>query len=204
MKHAVIVAHPNADSYTAALASAYREAGLAAGHEVIFRDLYAMGFDPRLAESEIPWSPHFALKDDVIAERALLQDVDVFAFFYPLWLNSPPAILKGYLERVFGLGFAYRREGAGNAPLLKGRKMISFTASGAPTEWVIQSGAWAAMRTLFDSHFATVCGLEVVDHVHFGGIHPGIRADSVRNDGDTVRATLARHFAARPRLAAAG
>ncbi|MEI9990992.1 MAG: NAD(P)H-dependent oxidoreductase [Rhizomicrobium sp.] len=204
MKHAVIVAHPNTESFTASLASAYREAGLAAGHDVIFRDLYAMGFDPRLAESEIPWSKHFALKDDVIAERALLQDVEVFAFFYPIWLNSPPSILKGYLERVFGLGFAYRREGAGNAPLLKGRKMISFTASGAPTEWVIQSGAWAAMRTLFDSHFAAVCGMEVVDHAHFGGIHPGIRADSVQNDAETVRATFAKHFIEPPRLVAAG
>jgi len=204
MKHAVIVAHPNAASYTATLAAAYREAGLSSGHEVIFRDLYAMGFDPRLAESEIPWSDHFALKDDVVAERALLADVDVFVLFYPIWLNSPPAILKGYLERIFGLGFAYRREGAGNAPLLKGKKLMSFTASGAPTEWVIQSGAWAAMRTLFDSHFASVCGLEVVDHVHFGGIHPGIRADSVENDADTVRATFAKHFAPRPRLVATG
>ena len=204
MKHAVIVAHPNPDSYTTSLASAYREAGLAAGDEVIFRDLYAMGFDPRLAESEIAWSKHFALKDDVIAERAVLQDVDVFAFFYPIWLNSPPPILKGYLERIFGLGFAYRREGAGNAPLLRGRKMISFTASGAPTEWVIQSGAWAAMRTLFDSHFAAVSGLEVVDHVHFGGIHPGIRADSVESDRETVRATFARHFAPAIRRSAVG
>ncbi len=203
MKHAVIVAHPNPDSFTASLAAAYREAGLAAGHEVLYRDLYAMGFDPRLSESEIPWSKQFALKDDVIAERGLLNDVDVFAFFYPIWLNAPPAILKGYLERIFGLGFAYRREGAGNAPLLKGRRMISFTASGAPTEWVIQSGAWAAMRTLFDSHFAAVCGLEVVDHLHFGGIHPGIRADSVEGDRDAVRTTFARHFAPGLNLAAA-
>ncbi len=130
--------------------------------------------------------------------------MDVFALFYPIWLNSPPAILKGYLERVFGFGFAYRREGAGNAPLLKGRKLISVSASGAPTEWVIQSGAWAAMRTLFDSHFAAVSGLEVVDHLHFGGIHPGIRADSVESDMETVRKAFAKHFVPQPRLAAAG
>jgi NAD(P)H dehydrogenase (quinone) len=203
MKHAVIVAHPNPQSYTAAMASAYREAGLGGGYEVVYRDLYAMGFDPRLEASEIPWTENFALKDDVVAERALLADVDVFVFFYPIWLNSPPSILKGYFERVFGLGFAYRHVGTGNAPLLKGRKMLSFTSSGAPTEWVIQSGAWAAMRTLFDSHFAAVCGLEVVDHVHFGGIHPGIRPDSVKEDMETVRGTFAKHFAPRPRIVSA-
>jgi NAD(P)H dehydrogenase (quinone) len=196
MKHAVVVAHPNTQSYTMALAAAWREAALARGHAVAFRDLYRMGFDPVLKPGEIPWTDGFAPAADVIAEREVLEDAEVFAFFYPIWFNAPPAILKGYLERVFGLGFAYRREGAANVPLLKGRKFLSFTASGAPTEWVIQSGAWSAMRTLFDSHFAAVCGMEVLDHVHFGGVTPGIRADSVQADLATVRKTFAKHFGA--------
>ncbi len=194
MKHAVILAHPNKESYVASLAAAYREAGLAHKHEVIFRDLYQMHFDPCLPESELPWSKHYALRDDVIAEREVLKDAGVFAFFYPIWLNAPPAILKGYMERVFGLNFAYRRDASGTVPLLKGRRFISFSASGAPMEWVVQTGAWAAMRNLFDSHFASVCGLEMVDHIHFGGIVPGIRADSVERDMETVRKTLAKHF----------
>lgn len=194
MKHAVILAHPRSDSFVGSIASAYREEGLARGHEILFRDLYRMKFDPCLHESEIPWSDHFALRDDVLAERELLKDVNVFVLCYPIWLNSPPAILKGYLERVFGMGFAFRREATGNAPLMMGKKLISFTSSGAPTEWVIQSGAWQAMRTLFDGHFAAVCGLQLVDHVHFGGVVPGIRADSVEADMETTRKTFDRHF----------
>jgi NAD(P)H dehydrogenase (quinone) len=194
MKHAVILAHPRSDSFVGSIASAYREEGLARGHEILFRDLYRMKFDPCLHESEIPWSNHFALRDDVLAERELLKDVNVFVMCYPIWLNSPPAILKGYLERVFGMGFAFRREATGNAPLMMGKKLISFTSSGAPTEWVIQSGAWQAMRTLFDGHFAAVCGLQLVDHVHFGGVVPGIRADSVESDMETTRKTFDRHF----------
>jgi len=195
MRHAVIVAHPSLQSYTSSMASSYREAGLAAGHDVIYRDLYRMDFDPSLAESELPWAKSYALRDDVIAEREILKDVDVFALFYPLWLNAQPAILKGYLERVFGMGFAYRREGSANVPMLKGKRLISFTNSGAPTEWVIQSGAWQAMRTLFDGHFAAVCGLEVVDHIHFGGVVPGIRADSVKADMSKVAKVFEKHFA---------
>jgi len=195
MKHAVIVAHPSRDSFTSTVASTYRDAGLAASHDVIYRDLYAMHFDPCLPEAELPWSKHFAVRDDVLAERALLDNVDVFAVFYPLWLNAPPAILKGYFERVFGMGFAYRSDGRANAPMLARRKFISFTSSGAPTEWVIQSGAWHSMRALFDSHFATVCGLEVVDHIHFGSIVPGIRADSVERDLERVRQAFKSHFA---------
>jgi NAD(P)H dehydrogenase (quinone) len=198
MKHAVIVAHPSKNSFTSTVASTYRDAGLAAGQEVIYRDLYAMHFDPCLPEVELPWSMNFAVRDDVLAERALLNDVDVFALFYPMWLNAPPAILKGYLERVFGIGFAYRSEGSGNAPMLVRRKLICFTSSGAPSEWVIQSGAWHSMRALFDSHFATVCGLEVTDHIHFGGIVPGIRADAVERDLERVRNVFNKNFSCRP------
>ena len=94
MKHAVILAHPRSDSFVGSIASAYREEGLARGHEILFRDLYRMKFDPCLHESEIPWSNHFALRDDVLAERELLKDVNVFVLCYPIWLNSPPAILR--------------------------------------------------------------------------------------------------------------
>ena len=110
--------------------------------------------------------------------------------------NPPEYSPLALYTRVFGMGFAYKREGAANVPLLKGRKMLSVTSSGAPTEWVIQSGAWAAMRTLFDGHFAAVCGLEVVDHIHFGGVTPGIRADSVTGDMEKVRKTFTQRFGA--------
>jgi NAD(P)H dehydrogenase (quinone) len=72
--------------------------------------------------------------------------------------------------------------------------LISFTSSGAPTEWVVDSGAWDAARRLFDKHFADVCGLELVDHVHFGGIVPGVRADVVARHLDIVRTTIGKYF----------
>ena len=130
------------------------------------------------------------------AERTLLDNVDVFsALFYPFWLNAPPAILKGYLERVFGMGFAYRPSSAGTEQLLAGRTLISFSSSGAPDAWVKSTGAWDALRTLFDGHFAAVCGLTIVDHVHFGSIVPGMRPDAVERHLAQVRATVGRHFA---------
>lgn len=124
----------------------------------------------------------------------MLARINVFAFVYPFWLNTQPAMMKGYIERVFGLGFAYGVTGAGNVPLLRSRKMISFTSSGAPTDWVVSTGSFEAARKLFDEYFAAVCGLEVVDHVHFGGLVPGIRADVVSRHLDHVRDVVAKHF----------
>jgi NAD(P)H dehydrogenase (quinone) len=197
MQHVLIVAHPNPKSFVAAMAMAYGEAAESLGHKTAMRDLYGMGFDPCLKADELPTAPGFAPRGDAVGERMILRDTDVFALFYPFWLNAPPAILKGYLDRVFGMGFAYGR--GGNSPLLGGRKLISFTSSGAPSEWVTETGALGAVRSLVDEHVAAVCGLRLAGHVHFGGIVPGIRTDVVLRHLEEVRETVRERFAPHPK-----
>lgn len=194
MQHAIIVAHPNPDSFNQSVVRTYATALADKGHQVIVRDLYAMDFDPRLKAEEIPGAKNFAPKDDVKRERELLSGVRAFAFVYPLWLNAPPAILKGYLDRVFGMGFAYGPGGGGTMPLLSGRSLMVFTSSGAPTDWVKETGAFDALSKLFDQHFASVCGLKILDHVHFGNVVPGMRPDAIERLLASVRAGAAKHF----------
>lgn len=187
MKQALIVVHPRARSFTLAMAEAYAEAARAEGAQVDLRDLYRMGFDPLLHAHELPGHDDFAPRADVVAERAAIADADLFAFFYPLWFNAPPAMLKGYVERVFGMGFGYSPFGReGNRPLLSGRKLVSFTSSGAPQHWVESSGAWDAMRRHFDDHFAAVTGLESLGHFNIGGVGSGIRGDVVARHAQDV------------------
>ncbi len=198
MKHAVIVSHPDPTSFTVSMAQAYAAALLGQGHEVLIRNLYALGFDPRLAADEIPRPGGFAPHTDVRAERALLRDVGGFAFFYPVWFNAPPAMLKGYIDRVFGMGFGYGMGEGGNAPLLTGRSMISVTSSGAPKSWMVETGAWDALRKLFDEHVARVCGLTLLDHLHFGAISPNITEEAVEACAEQVRAAAVKHFGRSP------
>jgi NAD(P)H dehydrogenase (quinone) len=152
-----------------------------------------MGFDPCLKAQEIP-GPGHVLFPDIEAERALLRDCDVFAFFYPLWLNTPPAMLKGYLERVFGWGFAYGGESHSYNPLLSGRTLISFSSSGAPLGWLKQIGAFDALCVIFDDYFAKLCGMSSLDHVHVGGVVPGASATFVEARLADVRKTVHQHF----------
>lgn len=193
MKHVVIFAHPKAESFTGSVANAYAEAAAGLGHQIVMRDLYRMHFDPRLPEDELPFAGGAHPRPDVAAERQLLADADVFALIYPFWLNAPPAILKGYLDRVFGYGFAYGKSGR-SEPLLQGKRLIIFSSSGAPLDWVRGTGAFGAVEKLFDSYFAELCGLAFVDHVHFGGIVPMIRADAVAAKLDSVREAVKKHF----------
>ena len=136
----------------------------------------------------------FSPAADVVAEREILQDADIFVLVYPLWLNTPPTMMKGYLERVFGFGFAYGGRGESAKQLLKGRKLLAFSSSGAPAEWVARTGAMAAIHTLFDDYFATLCGLDFLDHVHFGQILPGATADFVQARLAEVRTAFQHHF----------
>lgn len=177
---AVIAAHPRKRSFTLTMADAFADTARAAGCEVEMRDLYRLRFDPRLRAEEIPDHLDVTVRPDVARERAAIAGADIFAFFYPLWFNATPAMMKGYVERVFGMDFGYSAiQAGGNQPRLGGRKMVTFTSSGAPQEWVEASGAWSAMQTHFDEHFAAMTGMEVIGHHNFGGVGGGMRKDSV-------------------------
>lgn len=187
MKHAVILAHPAHKSLNAAIAQTYRAAAEEIGHAVDIRDLYAMRFDPCLKAAEIPGPKAPVFRDDVVRERARLAEIDVFVFVYPFWFNAPPAILKGYVDRVFGMGFGFKPGLGGNSPALTGRKLVSFSTSGAPDHWVRDTGAMTALTRLFDDHLAGTCGLTVVDHLHFGGMVSGITEEAVGDVLSRVR-----------------
>lgn len=195
MKHAIIVGHPDAQSFNVSVANAYAEAAAELGHETVLRDLYRIGFDPCLKATERPDAPNFTIADDVRIEQDLLTDCDVFVLVYPIWLGAPPAILKGYIERVFNHGFAFDAFHAGRAqPLLTGKKMISFTSSGSTRAWLEENGVWESLRTIFDDYVAKGCGLEVVDHHHFPSVNPGLGERWVIENLATVRGKFRSHF----------
>jgi len=140
---------------------------------------------------------------DVAAERALLADADVFVLIYPIWFGSTPAILKGYIERVFGVGFGYASvKGGGNKPLLTGRKMISFTSTGSENTWLVDSGSWNAVRKVFNERLASACGLESIEHVNFGGVDADMPAGRVEEAVSEVREVVAEVFPAERRARA--
>jgi NAD(P)H dehydrogenase (quinone) len=195
MKHAIIVGHPDPASFTLAMAKAYSDHLSARGHTVITRDLYRLKFDPRLQLSEMPDRPSWAPAPDVETEREVLRDADVFAFIYPLWFNSPPAIVKGYIDRVFGEGFGYAHlHAGGQEPLLTNRHLIHITASGSSSAWLNEQGAAGSARTLFEDTFARVCGMRARPHIHFDCIVPGLAPRWVAQNLKTLETKLSEYF----------
>jgi NAD(P)H dehydrogenase (quinone) len=196
MKHIIVVAHPNPKSLNAEIAQAYAAAAGELGQETLIRNLYCSRFDPCLKSEETPGRSGYTMHPDVLGERELLAAAEVFALVYPLWFNAPPAMMKGYVDRVFSMGFGYEPGGdGGNTSLLDGKKLISFTTSGAPDAWVKDTGALEHLIQGFDRHLAAVCGMTCIDHINFGGITPGITKAAVDEILRQVRATVRRAFA---------
>jgi len=190
MTYAVILAHPKPTSFCAAIARTCLETLQVAGKTAILRDLYAMDFDPRLKSSEMPTPQGWTMAPDVVAERQRLSDAAGFIFVYPFWCNAPPAILKGYVDRVLSMGFGYLPNPHGGDPLLVGKTLLSFSTSGAPEEWVHSTGALNALMTVFDLHLSAVCGLRVAGHEHFGEVVPMMTQEAGANVLARVANTL--------------
>ena len=193
MKVAVVLAHPNPESFNASIAKTCVSELLTLGHEPLLRDLYWMNFDPRLKRAEIPKDTGYEAASDVLKERRKLAAMDAFILVYPFWFNAPPAILKGYVDRVFSMDFGYAPDFGGTRPLLSGKKLLSLSTSGAPDHWVRSTGALEALMQVFDYHLGSVCGL-TTSHTHFGGIAPNLTPEAAEEVFEQARHVLQRQF----------
>lgn len=104
----VILAHPLKESFAASAARTVVETLGSHGHEVDFLDLYAEDFDPRLSADERVrmMEPDYDIST-VEPLVARLRAADALIFVFPQWWFNLPAILKGYVDRVFAPGVAY-------------------------------------------------------------------------------------------------
>ncbi|MFE9565624.1 NAD(P)H oxidoreductase [Streptomyces sp. NPDC006487] len=118
----VVLAHPRGDSLTAQLARRAVARLEADGHTVDVLDLHAEGFDPRMGtEDEPDWSdPGKEYSAEARTHMDRIATAEILVVVFPLWWFGLPAILKGWIDRVWNNGFAYglRR------PLLKGKRMV--------------------------------------------------------------------------------
>jgi NAD(P)H dehydrogenase (quinone) len=108
MQILVILGHPNPESFNHAIAAQVCATLREVGHDVILHDLYAEGFDPILPAAEIPREG--PLTAEIARHCEELAEADGIVIIHPNWWGQPPAILKGWVDRVMRPGVAYRFE----------------------------------------------------------------------------------------------
>lgn len=171
MKTLIVLAHPNAKSFNSAVVDKIEETLKNKGEEVVVRELYKMKFEPVLTWQEMDEQRSGTIKEDILAEQKLIDECEHLIFVYPLWWTSLPAILKGYIDRVFAYGYAYAFSEDGNVQgLLKGKKATLITTYGTPKEIYDTSGMNDAIRKTVDTGIFEFCGMEVKEHIFLGGV----------------------------------
>jgi putative NADPH-quinone reductase len=136
MRVLVLYAHPNPESFAAALHGTVVEALTAAGHEVDDCDLYAEGFDPVLSRAERVGYHDLATNTDPVAGYvARVQAAEALVLCFPVWNFGYPAILKGFFDRVFLPGISFKLvDGKVRPNLWNIRRLVAVTTYGG-TRW---------------------------------------------------------------------
>jgi putative NADPH-quinone reductase len=171
MRVLIVHSHPCPDSFNAALMRASRDALTRAGHEVRVIDLYAEGFQPVLTRAQ--WKAYEAgeAQADGVAEHiAALRWAEGLVFVYPTWWYGLPAMLKGWLDRVWlpGVAFSMPQPNETIRPQLTHIRRLGVVTTcgaswwltqlvGAPGKKLLLRGCRALMapgcRTTFVAHY---------------------------------------------------
>lgn len=214
MKNVLLVlAHPDPASLNAQLLRAAQEELQALGHKVLVSDLHAQGWKAIYDEHDFPSrldrrhlnfvaeSGHAyrngTQTPDVRAEQDKLLAADAVVFQFPLWWFSMPAMMKGWIERIFayGLAYGYRDEGNryryGEGGLQGKRALLSVTIGGPETDYAPRGINGQLDELLFPITHGTLffTGMEVLPTVAAYDVHR-LNADGIEQAKAVLRGRM--------------
>ncbi|MBS1128262.1 MAG: dehydrogenase (Quinone) [Nitrospirae bacterium] len=195
MKISVILGHPKRGSFNHAIAGTVVQTLKTNGHEVAFHDLYQEAFDPVLPDVELPKGavvPALIMRhcDEIAA-------ADGIVIVHPNWWGQPPAIVKGWIDRVIRPGVAYEfKEGDSGegipVGLLRAKSALIFNTSNTEAQREQEVFGDPLERIWKDCIFG-LCGVKQVNRRTFGVM---VMSTEQQREAwlDEVRETVGRCF----------
>jgi NAD(P)H dehydrogenase (quinone) len=179
MKVSIILGHPYEQSFNHAIAKTVSDTLLGNRHDVYFHDLYAEGFNPVMSKEEL--STDQSTDPLLIRHAREIREVDGIVVIHPNWWGQPPAILKGWVDRVLRQEVAYTFEPGdrgGGLPigLLRAKAGLILNTSNTPEEREI-SVFGDPLEKIWRSCIFAFCGVQTFDRIMFRVV-----ADSTDDD----------------------
>lgn len=183
MKALIVYAHHEPTSFTSALKNVSVQTLEANGHQVTVSDLYGQGFHPNaekfdftvmssesfnyMHEQKNAAMHSMAFAPDIASEITKLKEADLLIFHFPLWWSSLPAIMKGWLDRVFAMGVAWDSRGqVFSEGLLRGKQAMVVTSTSEPGDNYQPNGIYKGTveQMLHPFMYGTLayCGIDVL------------------------------------------
>lgn len=177
-----VYAHHEPSSMTASLQHTADQILRQQGHTIITSDLYAMNWQAAAQKWDFATlsGKHFNYRfeqkiaakagdqfaPDILGEIQKLKAADLILFHFPLWWGAPPAILKGWLDRVMAMGVAWDGEHVFENGLLHGKKALVVVTAGSPESFYTPAGQQKGsltqlLKPLLHSTLA-YCGIKVL------------------------------------------
>ena len=161
MKACIVFAHEGDHSFNHEILARVKKSCEAANIQYVIRDLYEMNFQPVFTALDMKRIEHRNPSSDIEEEQSLITESDILIMIYPVWWWSPPAILKGYLDRVFTNGFAFRYEEDGPVGILRNKRAFVFTTTRESAKEMAEKGLDLVVRKQIVEGTLEMIGYEV-------------------------------------------
>lgn len=164
----IVFGHPNPDSFNGAILKTIENKLEEKQYEYISKNLYQLNFNPILTIDDFGRMENSTVADDIALEHADIEWAKNIIFIYPVWWAGPPAIVKGWVDRVLNKGFAYVPQEDGTVKgLLSDKTVMIITTSGSDEETMVQSGMEDAMKKIMLEGTLGFCGINNMFYQNF-------------------------------------
>ena len=174
-----VVCHPNPASFSHAVAQQFVVGAQSVGHSTEVADLYVEKFDPILSERDLQQFQGRVMPDDVLREQARIERADALCLVYPMWWYGPPAVMKGWFDRVWSAGWAYHWTHDPEGSLLAARPCTILIPLGASDNQLRRWGYRQEIEHLLRFGVLGYCGVDPIrielltDCAFDSGVHQG-------------------------------
>ncbi|MBM3605562.1 MAG: NAD(P)H-dependent oxidoreductase [Alphaproteobacteria bacterium] len=164
MRSLVVFTHPDKDALTGRIAREVAAGSRQAGNTADVVDLSAESFDPRFTLEDIGTSQHGGtLGKEVRREQDRLDQADALVLVFPVYWWAMPALLKGWIDRVFSNGWAFEADAEGGVVgKLEHLDIYLVAIGGADLRTYEKHGYWAAMKAQIEQGIFAYCGARSV------------------------------------------
>ncbi|MCL2348810.1 MAG: NAD(P)H-dependent oxidoreductase [Planctomycetaceae bacterium] len=190
MKYFVLLGHQNPGSFNHAITSCILKTLQKLEHNAFYHDLYAENFDPVVPHAEI--ADESRLPESVRKQMQELKESDGIIIVHPNWWGTPPAILKGWVDRVLRNGFAYKFGPNGPEQYFTEKDIQIFSTSNTPRD--VELNVYGdPLENFWKVVVFGLCGCRTFERRNFESVIMSSHEDRVAWL-DEVRQTIERRF----------